>query len=82
MTVQEAKIIVEGFLGDDETINEAIDMATESMEKQVAKKPILWQGKKHLCPNCHRDVVQTEALDVHCKYCGQALKWSEEDECS
>mgnify|MGYP003538795055 FL=1 len=34
MTVQEARIIVEGFLGSDETINEAIHIATKCMEKQ------------------------------------------------
>lgn len=56
----------------------ALDMAIEDMKKQIPKKPILWQDKMHLCPNCHRDIKRTEALDVWCKYCGQALDWSKE----
>ena len=33
MTVQEARIIVEGFLGSDEKINEALEKAIESIEE-------------------------------------------------
>lgn len=57
-----------------------VEELKEAMEKQVAKKVISWQGKKYLCPFCHRAIKRTEALDVHCKYCGQALKWEEEDD--
>lgn len=37
MTVQEARIIVEGFLGSDETINEAIGMSIQALEEAEAK---------------------------------------------
>ena len=64
----------------------------EAMEKKIPKKVIRQKGECYakttdgkeyheiilVCPNCHRAIKRTEALDVHCKYCGQALKWGEE----
>lgn len=44
MTVQEARIIVEGFLGSDETINEAIHIATKCMEKQKSRREWYQRG--------------------------------------
>lgn len=82
MTVQEARIIVEGFLGDDETINEAICVATESMEKQIPKKPThmidcrrstrqtLDFDRIYQCSNCHA-IVKEEWN--YCTLCGQRL---------
>ena len=68
-----------------------VEELKEAREKQVAKK-VIWQkgecyaktidGKEYheiilVCPNCHRAIKRTEALDVHCKYCGQKLDWEE-----
>ena len=69
-----------------------VEELKEAREKQVAKKVIRQKGECYarttdgkeyheiilVCPNCHRVIKRTEALDVHCKYCGQALDWSEE----
>ena len=71
-----------------------VEELKEAMEKQVAKKVFRQKGECYaktidgkeyheqilVCPNCHRAIKRTEALDVHCKYCGQALKWGEEDD--
>ncbi len=70
-----------------------VEELKEAREKQIAKKVIRQKGECYakttdgkeyheiilVCPNCHRAIKRTEALDVHCKYCGQALKWSEEE---
>lgn len=56
---------------------EAIEVTIEALEKQIKKKPNLWCGKITTCPNCLRAISQTEALDVHCKYCGQFIDWGE-----
>ena len=55
----------------------AMEKAIEALEKQIPKKPNLWCGKIITCPNCLRAISQTEALDVHCKYCGQFIDWSD-----
>ena len=66
-----------------------VEELKEAREKQVAKKVIRQKGECYamtkdgkeyheqilLCPNCHRAIKRTEALDVHCKYCGQAIDW-------
>ena len=56
---------------------EYFDMIRKAIEKQIPKKPNLWCGKIITCPNCLRAISQTEALDVHCKYCGQFIDWSD-----
>lgn len=56
---------------------EMIKIALSALEKQIKKKPNLWCGKITTCPNCLRAISQTEALDVHCKYCGQFIDWSD-----
>lgn len=58
---------------------EYFDMIRKAIEKQIPKKPNLWCGKITTCPNCLRAISQTEALDVHCKYCGQFIDWSDTD---
>lgn len=56
---------------------EYFDVIRKAIEKQIPKKPNLWCGKITTCPNCLRAISQTEALDVHCKYCGQFIDWSD-----
>lgn len=58
---------------------EYFDVIRKAIEKQIPKKPNLWCGKITTCPNCLRAISQTEALDVHCKYCGQFIDWSDTD---
>lgn len=58
---------------------EYFNVIRKAIEKQIPKKPNLWCGKIITCPNCLRAISQTEALDVHCKYCGQFIDWSDID---
>lgn len=58
---------------------EYFDVIRKAIEKQIPKKPNLWCGKITTCPNCLRAISQTEALDVHCKYCGQFMDWGDTD---
>lgn len=58
---------------------EYFDVIRKAIEKQIPKKPNLWCGKITTCPNCLRAISQTEALDVHCKYCGQFIDWGDTD---
>ena len=65
-----------------------VEELKEARKKQVAKKPIIWENKSidspipnddwgYECPCCgNRDIDYPEH---HCE-CGQALKWSEEDD--
>ena len=65
-----------------------VEELKEAREKQVAKKPIIWENKSYEapvpnddwgyeCPCCgNRDIDYPEH---HCE-CGQALDWSEEDD--
>ena len=58
----------------------ALDMAIESMEKQVAKKPIETEHFNCLnyeCPICGGGLYHEQQ---YCDECGQALKWGEEDD--
>lgn len=67
-------------------IIEAYSMAIEALEKQIAKKPLIWEEKWYYapspndewgyeCPCCgNRELDYPEH---HCE-CGQAIDWSEE----
>lgn len=65
---------------------DALGLALEAMELQVAKKPanmesVPYRSDEHwitlgLCPNC-RQVVNTEHDVKRCCDCGQLLDWSE-----
>lgn len=52
----------------------AYNMAIKALEKQIPKKPI-----KHkyeiVCPSCKTLVGSSP----YCRYCGQALDWSEKE---
>ena len=63
---------------------EVCDIAIEALEKQIPKKPIIWDERTHYapdewgyeCPCCgNRDIDYSEH---HCE-CGQAIDWSEEE---
>lgn len=72
------------FLG--ETIN-VIDVAIESLEKQIPKKPDCIEDKMYCCPVCGNNLLhkwieyptklmpKSEGLP-HCMSCGQAIDWS------
>lgn len=80
-----------------DVITEALNMIENAVEKQISKKPITETVNRgisisgeydidfnYLCPNCNTVVGDYETDDVFYKFCpdcGQALDWSENDEC-
>ena len=69
---------------------EAIDMAINALEKQIAKKPDCIEDKMWCCPVCDNNLLhkwikyptrlmpKSEGLP-HCMSCGQAIDWSDEE---
>lgn len=60
-------------------LNEAVLKAIEALEKQIPKKPTIKKSCKVnaftlRCPNCEA-VLQADS--PCCRYCGQALDWSD-----
>lgn len=56
-----------------------------AVEKQDPKKVEIWNGQA-MCPNCRSlfgnmsDIRKIVAWDMpHCKFCGQAIDWGEEE---
>lgn len=68
----------------------SLDMAIAALEKQIPKKPTYegdgyWNGQlvydTWVCPNCGKGYeVDYDNYD-HCPNCGQAIDWSEVEEC-
>lgn len=63
----------------------AFQSAIEALEKQIPKKYEIWNGQCS-CPNCKKLFGSYDTLKTlikwempYCKYCGQALDWSEEE---
>ncbi len=62
-----------------------IGTAIKALEKQIPKKFEIWNGQCY-CPNCNKlfgNYSQLKTL-IHwempyCKFCGQALDWSDTD---
>ncbi|MBO7230085.1 MAG: hypothetical protein J6V20_01560 [Bacteroidaceae bacterium] len=58
---------------------QAMKKCKQAIEKQMRRKPIYWNNKMYICPNCHRAeyIKQRDGLDVYCGGCGQLIDWSE-----
>ena len=56
------------------TQNIAIEMATNALEKQIAKKPDRWESGYACCCSCKRGIVRE---DNYCCYCGQKIDFGE-----
>lgn len=88
MTYEEAKYIITqlqdeyaDYNDERSIIAEALVIAKEAMEKQIAKKPIATEEfVRGCCPNCkeYADDDDREERFKPCPHCGQALDWSEE----
>ena len=73
-------------------VNEALKMAIPALDKQIPKKPqyvdtrFRHHGRKisdgssldkcYKCPNCNSHIFHVFDSEKCCKYCGQALDWS------
>lgn len=53
-------------------ITEALNMAIEALEKQIPKKPRKTRSEI-VCPTCNTLVGSSP----YCRYCGQAIDWSD-----
>lgn len=63
---------------------DALEYATECIEKQIPKKPI-HKHKNYYCPTCKDDtwILWDDAIpnevDNFCPICGQAIDWSDNE---
>lgn len=76
-----------------ESVNEAVQMAIEALEKQMPKPyttdiDTSWgvRQKMPLCPECdhfigyHRFIHGDNREVTYCEHCGQAIDWSDTDD--
>ena len=49
------------------------DVADE-LERQVAKKLVVWDNGTQHCPNCEHDLTYISSEDEYCCRCGQRLE--------
>mgnify|MGYP003291538207 CR=1 FL=1 len=68
---------------DHEVYVEALRIAVKAIEKQIPKKIKIWNGQC-ACPNCgklygnYSTFKQLTTWEMpYCKYCGQAIDWSD-----
>lgn len=79
MTIEEAALHLERLYGIvSEEYKRALDVADDALGKQVAKKPIKRDDNLDLCPACMCG-FGVKIVDNYCSYCGQKLKWEEEE---
>ena len=73
-----------------------VEECRAAMEKQTAKKPEFVDTRfmnngKHIsdgcqlqkcykCPNCNQHIFHVWDDELYCKYCGQLLDWSDDDD--
>ena len=77
MTESEAKVILESeykFHGECSVFGEALTMAINALEKQIAKKPKTDDRYvMYICPCCNDFIKVSHNC---CQNCGQAIDWS------
>jgi hypothetical protein len=89
MTIEEAINELVDYVAENDKLTisfETVTMARKAMEKQMSKKPKEVEKKywnDYVCPKCEKLLGNT--IEVYqekcCHYCGQALNWSEVEEC-
>ena len=76
MTGDETINALHGILGNDEVLEEAIDIAIGALEKQIPVKPEKLDELSHRvfyqCSRCKQHIFQN---DNFCRHCGQAISW-------
>lgn len=84
MTPLEAINVLEKYqnIPKSEVVKEAYAMAISALEKQIPKKPNKINTKANVCPCCNRFIDRHEQkhgnLNIpYCKWCGQAIDWSD-----
>lgn len=72
MTNEEAlNILYKGIAPNPTANNECIEVCKKALEKRIPKKPIKTRSEI-VCPTCNTLVGSSP----YCRYCGQALDWS------
>lgn len=67
-----------------EIVNRACRMGMEALKKQIPMEPD--DGDSDMdgwaaCPGCGEYVAHPDGHEVtYCRYCGQAIKWEDDDE--
>ena len=54
--------------------DEELEVVVEELEKQVAKKLVVWDNGTQHCPNCEHDLTYISSEDEYCCRCGQKLE--------
>ena len=54
--------------------DEELEVVVEALEKQVAKKPVIWADGTEHCPYCEHDLTYISSEDEYCCRCGQKLE--------
>ena len=54
--------------------DEELEVVVEALEKQVAKKLVVWADGTEHCPNCEHDLTYISSEDEYCCRCGQRLE--------
>lgn len=78
-----------------ENAYDSLTLAIEALEKQIPKKPryvdtrFRHHGRKisdgssldecYECPNCNSHIFHVFDSEKCCKYCGQAIDWSDDE---
>ena len=58
--------------------DEELEVVVEALEKQVAKKLVVWDNGTQHCPNCEHDLTYISSEDEYCCRCGQKFLWEVE----
>ena len=54
--------------------DEELEVVVEALEKQVAKKLVVWDNGTQHCPNCEHDLTYISSEDEYCCRCGKRLE--------
>ena len=54
--------------------NKDIGLIIEGLEKQIAKKPVIWADGTEHGPKCEHDLTYISSEDEYCCRCGQKLE--------
>ena len=54
--------------------DDELEVVVEALEKQIAKKLVVWDNGTQHCPNCEHDLTYISSEDEYCCRCGQKLE--------
>ena len=54
--------------------DDELEVVVEALEKQIAKKLVVWDNGTQHCPNCEHDLTYISSEDEYCCRCGQRLE--------